>query len=437
MQVQTEQGGFMKKNLITLIFFFAAFQLHAQVQSLSLDDALDLATKNNSELQSQKIQLEAAERKAKNSASTFIPSLGIGASDTVNFPSQENINSFSVEASANLSLKADCFSNISKAKTDSEAELLNYEIALFNINQSVSDSYFEIAGLDYEIAIKTESVKNLFELYNDNKSKYQKGFLSEVDYLSSKILYEKSKSELNALTLDYKQQLLSFNLILGISLETEIKLKSDLPELFSLYKSSYEDYTSAIQSLLTEKKFPAVQLLEKQLLSAKQNLKAKKIGTFGPEFNLSYNGGPTWNSPAAEDQQLFNNSMTARISVPLDSLFSKSQSREEIRECEDEINNLSIQLEAAKLSNCLELQNLVQQLEKQSQTLETYSELIEITKRNLELCQNSYSRGLMDFQSLKNISSEYLDIQNEYSAKVVEILKLYSSIENKIGKKIR
>jgi len=45
MQVQTEQGGFMRKNLITLLFFFAAFQLQAQNQILTLDDALDLAAR--------------------------------------------------------------------------------------------------------------------------------------------------------------------------------------------------------------------------------------------------------------------------------------------------------------------------------------------------------------------------------------------------------
>ena len=66
----------------------------------------------------------------------------------------------SVEVSANLSLKADCVANISKSKADYEAEKINYQITLFNVNQTVSESYFEIAGLDYEIAIKTESVKN-------------------------------------------------------------------------------------------------------------------------------------------------------------------------------------------------------------------------------------------------------------------------------------
>ena len=75
-----------------------------------------MAARNNSELQTQRIQLNAAERKANNSLSAFIPSLEIGASDTANFPAQENVNSLSVEASANLSLKADCFTNIFKSK---------------------------------------------------------------------------------------------------------------------------------------------------------------------------------------------------------------------------------------------------------------------------------------------------------------------------------
>lgn len=64
----TNIGGFMIKNLFVLSFLFASFNLSAHVQSLSLDDSLDLAAENNSELQSQRIQLEAAERKAKTPA---------------------------------------------------------------------------------------------------------------------------------------------------------------------------------------------------------------------------------------------------------------------------------------------------------------------------------------------------------------------------------
>jgi len=355
---------------------------------------------------------------------------------------QENVNSLSVEAAANLSLKADCFQNISKSKTDFEIEKLNYESALFSVYQNVSDAFFELSGLDYEIKIQTESVNNLFEVYSENKSKYQKGFLSETDYLSSKILYEKSKSELSALKLDYKQKLLSFKLIIGLPLEIEIILKADLSELLDSYSFAFTNYNSEIQYMIDQKSFPAVLLIKKQKLSAEQNLKAKKLGTFGPEFSLSYNGGPSWSSPAKEieveeQRQIFNNSATVSISVPLDTLFSKSQSREEIRECEDEINNLALQMEAAKQSNVLELQGLLQQLEEQTETLNTYSELIKITKRNFELCQKSYSKGLLDFQSLKNASSENLEIQNEYSAKLVEVLKLYSSIEQITGKKIR
>jgi len=104
--------------------------------------------------------------------SAFIPNLSVGASDTVNFPSEENINTLSVEASANLSLKADCFQNISKTKTDYEIETINYTIALFNIYQNVSEVFFELSGLSYEIKIKTESVNNLFEIYKENKAKF-------------------------------------------------------------------------------------------------------------------------------------------------------------------------------------------------------------------------------------------------------------------------
>ncbi|MDE7292554.1 MAG: TolC family protein [Treponemataceae bacterium] len=409
---------------------------------MSLDEAVELGCANSEDLQTQEIRVKAAERKSGNSWNAIIPSLNLSAADTVNFPSKnlssdESVNSFSLEGSASVSIKSDLLNMVSKSKTDFEIERMQYLLAFYGVRKTLSDSYFDLAELKREIEIKTEAAKNLEDIHAESKAKYQRGFLSETDYLASKILSEKSKAELSVLKLNFNQQLQSFKQVIGLDPETEITMQSDLAEIQNAFATSYKKSKAEIESAMQTQNFPEVRLLEYQKRSAEQNLKAKKTEIFGPEFNLSYNGGPVFSYPKTEDTGRFKNSVTARVSIPLDSLFSTSKSREELRDCKDEIAMVSIQLENKKKSLTLELKNLMQQLDEQSAALRTYSQLLEITERNVTLCQNNYAKGLLDFQSLKNASSEYLDAQVEYSSKITEILKIYSAIEHITAKRIR
>lgn len=427
----------MNKKLLFLISIVFPMQLNAQALELSLDDALNLAYKNNKELQVQKVQVESAERKSNNSWNSILPSLSIGASDTVNVPSEENINSLSVEASASVNFKSDYFELIKKSKTDLEIEKINYELAFYEVHQSVSEVFFELLGLKNQLEIKVEASKNLQEIYNENKSKYEKGFLSEIEYLSSKILYEKSKAEVSQLELEYEQRLSFFKQSLGFLADEKVLIKADIGKILEEYEVGFKNHKSEIEALLSSFDFLEIRLLGNQKLSAEQNVKAKKLETWGPEFNLSYNGGPIF-PPANPDKQFqFNNSITASVSLPLDNLISKSQSRQEILDCQDEVKTVELQLEAKKQNLQLELKNQLKQIYEQNEVLKTYGRFVEITEKNFKLCQKSYSRGLLDFQSLKNAQREYLEAKIEFLEKEIELLKVYGAVEKITAGKIR
>lgn len=427
----------MNKKILFFILFIAPMFFYAQEISLTLDDALELGCSNSEDLRSMEIRLKAAERKANNSWNPIIPALNLSASDTVHFPSEESVNSFFLEGSADIAIKSDYFNLISKSKTDFEIEKINYLRALYDVRKAVSDFYFELSELKDEIEIKTEASENLNAVCAENKAKYQKGFLSETDYLASKILLEKSKAELSALKLDFERRSQSFKQIVGLAPEAEIATRSEPAEILKAFAESYENSKTEIEAAMRSENFLEVRLLECQKISAEQNLRAKKAELFGPEFGVSYNGGPVFSYPKADGRLQFNNSLTARISVRLDNLIGWSQGREELRECKDEIATFSILLENKKQTSLLELKNLMRQLEAQNAALRTYSQLLEITRRNLTLCQNNYSKGLLDFQSLKNASSEYLEAQIDYSGRITEMLKIYSEIERITAKKIR
>lgn len=427
----------MNKKLLFLISIVFPMQLNAQVLEISLDDALNLAYKNNKELQVQNVQVESAERKSNNSWNSILPSLSIGASDTVNVPSEENINSLSVEASASVNFKSDYFELIKKSKTDLEIEKINYELAFYEVHQSVSEVFFELLGLKNQLEIKVEASKNLQEIYNENKSKYEKGFLSEIEYLSSKILYEKSKVEVSQLELEYEQRLSLFKQSLGLLVDEKVLIKADIGKILEEYEVGFKNHKSEIESLLSSFGFLEIRLLENQKISAEQNVRSKKLETWGPEFNLSYNGGPVFPPANPENQFQLNNSITARISLPLDNLISKSQSRQEILDCEDEVKTLGLQLDAKKQNLQLELKNQLKQVDEQNEVIKTYGRFVEITEQNFKLCQKSYSRGLLDFQSLKNAQSEYLDAKIEFLEKEIELLKVYGAVEKITAGKIR
>jgi len=424
----------MKKLLIPIFLLSINFAFSETVE-LNLQSAINLAYENNSELKRQKIVLEAANRTLQNSYNSLIPSISLSAGDNFTFPGEEPANTVNLEGNISLNLKTDIKAAADKNLINYKLEKANYDFQALSVKQSVCDSYFEILEAQQQLLLKTENQKILKELFEENQYKYQKGFLSEIEYLNSKILYEKSKSELLALQLELKNLTNNFKLILGLPVSDDIELKTTLSKLFEEYTKAFtEEYQTALLSSLNSNETPELKILGYQKKVLEKELQIKKLNTFGPDFNLSYQINPVFGQ--IDSGGRIRNSFSAGISIPLDNLIPSSQNREELNLSKDQIADVDIQISAKKQEMEITLTNLILLVNQKKETLDTCKNLVDVTNSNLNICKSSYSKGILDFQSLKTSNTEYLEAQLEYSNLVLDILKTFSSIEQISGKNI-
>lgn len=421
----------MKK--IIFFFLFCMFQqAFSETIQLDLQSAINIAYEKNAELKRQKIILDAAARNFKNSGNVFIPSATLSLGESFVTSGKQKENSFNLEGGISLNLKSNFLLHANKNKINYDIEKINFDIKKNSLRQTISDLYFEILELQKQIYLTTENIKNLNELFEENQKKYDKGFLSELEYLNAKILYEKSKSELIVLQLEFENKKNNFKSTLGFPISDEIVFVSDLTQLFLDY-SNY--FTKHIQNdFINSIEIPDIKLLNLQKIAAEKDLQIKKLEKWGPDLNFSYQITPNFGNENLHGK--VNNTFNIGILFPLDNFIPISQGYEEINLVKDQISDINIQICSQKEEVEISLTNLFLLINQKMKTIEVYKNLVTVTNNNFNLCKESYSKGIIDFQSLKNANSEYLQAQLEYSNLQLDILKTFSTIERISGKKI-
>lgn len=417
------------KRIFPLLFIFLCNFIFAEEKfKISIEDAIDFALSNNSEIKRQQIVLDASLRLKKNSWNSILPSLSVSVNDAYNSAALENENEITVSGNASVNFKSDFFTSMKKSKIDYEIELLTFTELCTQIQQKVYDSYFDLLNLQNEIFFRAKTLENAKSLFLENQSKYKKGFLSENDFLTSKIVYEKQKTELKSKKRNLIELYSTFCILIGISPENEIELSSDLIELYKNQKQIFEKtHKEEILQIVENEKFLEIEILKLKKQAALKNFKAKKLELLAPSFGVSYS------AERNIAERKLKNSVTAGISIQLDNFLGISKENEEIKSIEDSITDLEIQFQHQKEIVCEKIKFQFFELEEKNEDAESYKSFVDITKRNQRLCQKSYANGLTDIQSVKNALSENLEAQIEYMNCIVEILKIYSSIQKTIG----
>lgn len=386
----------MKRYLILLCLCFTQFAF-AETLKLDLQSSINLAYEKNSDLKRQKIVLDAAERSFKQSYNSLIPSIYLSAGDTYIFPDEEPANILNLEGTFSLNLKTSLKSSADKNKINYELEKANYENACAEVRKSVCDSYFEILEMQQQVFLKSENSRNLKEVYEENQIKYKKGFLNETEYQNSKILYEKSKSELLGLQLELKNLINVFKVSLGIPVERDIYCEGNLAEFLASYLKNFTDEKKTqLSNFAKNDNLPELKLLLLQKKILEKELQIKKMETYGPDFNFSYQVNPVLGSRDFKGK--INNTLNAGISIPLDNLIPSSKGREEINFSNDQLKDMEIQISAKRQEVELNLINQLLLVNQKMETLTTYKSLVDITNNNLNICKESYSKGMFDFQ---------------------------------------
>lgn len=414
--------------IIALLTFSAS-----GVFAITLEEAVSKALENNISIKREKITLEAADRASKHSWNTVLPSLSLSATDEISLP--DNQNNFGVEGKAAISIGSDFFASINKARKDYEAARISYEEAVAEILSQVKTSYFSLIYEKDNLAYLRENLENAKRQAEQNEERYKRGTLSELDYLSSKVAYEKLKPELKAQEISYKNDLKNFCLVLGINEnDAELSPQGSLENFISEYKSFFDEtMMKNISEDLSDEKLPSVLLLKKQLEASQKEVSKTKLSAWGPSLNLSYSMNPVI---SGADKGSIKQSAAIGLTLPLENFLPFSQGADSIKAAQDSVKDLQLQLEEKIKTVNADYNSLLNSLEQKDESIKSLKAFVQLTQQNYKAAQLSYSKGTMELLSMQNAAKESLESKLNLQNEFLENLKLYINLEKLTGKEV-
>ncbi|MDF5711959.1 MAG: TolC family protein [Nostoc sp. S4] len=214
---------------------------------ISLTQALELARRNNRDLQVAILELERSRSALRESQATLFPSLGLNANLTNNGNAIRNSSSqartnFSGSAQVNydLSTSGSRQATIRAAEEQLRLDELNVESQSLEIQLNVTTEYYDLQQADEEVRINQSAVNNAQASLRDTQARLDAGVGTRFDVLQAQVNLANAQQQLtNAIS---QQQIARRQLATRLSLAQSVNITaSDPVGLAGLWQPTLEE----------------------------------------------------------------------------------------------------------------------------------------------------------------------------------------------------
>ena len=429
----------MKRLITTMLAAACFFSLNALAKSekiriITVDDAVILAADNNISLQRQRINLETLERRSQNSWNGLIPSASISGGFDLPLqkaePTAMNPNpadyTYNISASISLRITPSLYTSIKDARLKYESGKTSYEEAVRQIELNVRKLFYSLLYTKESINLQKRNMETARLRYENNRDKYNRGQLSELDLLQSQYSYESQRPAIESAEISYQNNLASFKQIMGLSQNEKIELSGSLadtipPESFSI-SQSVED-------------LPSVKKIKASIEQQKNSLLSTRFSAYGPTLSASYSYGKAGSNLTKDfsDLSTTGNKISLGISIPLDGYIPWTTGSQSIANQKAALKDLELQLENEKTTAELNLQNSIKNiLQKQSQ-MELLDRNVEIAQKAYDMTLTAYNHGSRDLLTLQNSADSLLRAKTDRESHIYNLICAVLDLENTLG----
>lgn len=386
----------MKTGIIWLILIiaipFMGFSQETK-KPLTLDNCIEIALKNNSQLQISERQLEIADKNYKSAYSNILPSLNVSSSMSKfeQGPSSIYVNGTFVgvtEASrgerygAQISVSQNIFdggywwNNIRKFKSDKKAQKFSYLSEKQNTIVMVHEGYFNLVKAIKLLEVDEQAVKRGEEQLQRTEAQFQLGAVAKVDvfqtrtnlgndrieYLTQKNAVEKAKQDLN--------------LAMGRNPLDPISIVTDMDVSYEI-----QNVDSMISEALV--KNPNINMLQQDLKSAGLQTKLA-VSNFIPSVSGFYGYSRTVDQFNLLYKDFFDREYTWSLGLQFRwNLFNGFSDYLNVQKAKINEKIVMEQIDDTK-------RNVVSSIQALVDNLKSYKEIIDINKENLESAREQY-----------------------------------------------
>jgi outer membrane protein TolC len=401
----------MKKIAILLLILWCSMvNLSADIITLDIDTAIEMAVENNLSLKVMEINYHSAKRKVRAVWNNVLPSVNLStrltASDQL-FTDVQSAGtgtsspwSFETSIGASLPLNTGLTGTIEQTELDYKTAHINYTTAKNELKRNIKKQFFYILALKEDIRLKKENIDLAQKRYIKAQSNFNNGLVPKLEVFSARVSYENQKPAYTQAKLDYQTQCLNFKKLIGLESTGDIELVGTLNIDFYTF-----DRDLIIRKWLNE--IPNLQLKMNEIKQLEMNKAIAISSNLSPTLTLSGSWGTNIIDPFNSDSWHSGNWMDnvafgISLSLPCDGFIPDSKKSMVIQEADDALLKARIELQELRL-------NIVNTISILLMQLETYREKIELSQLNTELAQQTYQ---MIEKSYKNGTSELLDVEN-------------------------
>lgn len=403
----------MKKISLSIMFLLIGFSIYSldlegnssennnkgeAFLSLSVEEAIDLALRNNTNLQNGVLDVKAKAFAKNSSWNVYLPSLNanvglsrsnspLGITNPKATTEEEQRWMMNMGVSLNFLLTPSSFRQMYQAFIDYDSQKLSFEKLQKQMKRDVSKMYYKILALEQSIENLKMQIENATSRYNQTLTNYRNGLTDDLKVLQAEVALENLKPSLGTLQLNYDISLMSFRNLLGLPLEEPIKLTSFLETVY--INLDEKTLINAVSSTLEMKELSLG-------IKSLENQRKTQVDALFPSFSLGYSWSPSTKGSSAGGiiypftNGSFDNidwgagSLTLGLSWNIDSLLPWSSAG---------VSRHTIKIEEQKLRNTYSqsIKDSVFDLKSQVTKLKVYASTIEATKSALNLAQKSYA----------------------------------------------
>lgn len=451
---------------------------------LSLDDCIEIALKNNPNIQISKNNVKLIESRVGQAKSDYFPTLGVSGGYTGNtIDIGNNYRGNDYYYSAGVSLRQLIF-NFGKTNANIKMQKFNKIASEFDLTNTILQTAYNVKNAYYGVLAsraKIDIAKSNLEInkrqHEQIKAFFEEGLKSRIDFVNAEVNLSNSKIELIGAETDYENTLVKLNNAMYVAyapnysikntetfnlkenwadvkflnignykkLEEEINTKDVEPLNFTNDKSSTLLSTTVEKNdILKDYTFIPLELsFEEALDFAKENrpdfksyLATKDAMTEALKYakreylpNLSASAGYTWRESSAPTTSSFNYGATIDIASfnPMKTKYKVDEAETQLEIAKENINliekNIFFEVQDAYI-------NMVQ-FEKQ---IPLYKKRVYQALENLELADGRYGTGLSNFIELQDARSRYLNSQQEYVQTIYNYNIAKAKLEVAMGK---
>lgn len=415
----------MKKILFLALLFTT---IYAQ----NLEEIINIAIKNNTDIQISKIKVDDKNNDIQNSRSSYLPTVSLSADTTKHNIETSGIktngDSQSITLSANqLLYDFDKSTNqIDSATHNFDASKKELESTVSSIVLNVKKAYYDILNKQALIKIANESVKiDELQLYQANEY-YKAKVKTKIDVTNAQLQLSNSKIKLLKSQFNLKKSETKLISLLGEENITIDNIKFDMKTI--LNKTQNDTYN--LDKLLNQAKQNRSEILMyNYLLKAVSKSYESSKSDFYPSINLStsYKDSNSNNIASLETTQ-------SNIGVYLKwEIFSGFRTTAKKREAFNQIKNIKEKLKQQKLNIMQNVTSAYFEVEQNRQSIKLSFLNVDLAQQNLELAQQRYINGLNSLVELNSAKLDFITAKNDFINQYYDYKVSQAVLEYEIG----